>query len=193
MLAALICLGILFSLSGCGGSKPAKEEETIAIRVKNSSEDIIISWAAFFGEGLDEWGEELLGDEVIEPGDTFEFILPEGVYNVALFTYEYYVVYSDRDISTDTEIVVGGGDEVPVLFENRSAKDIIVLFISPSEDESWGEDWLDEDIILAETGGRIFFLEPGIYDIMALNEDEEAVIYLEEIDIVENKIFTLNE
>jgi hypothetical protein len=195
LIIVLICISCLLVFSGCGTDDPeVVDENTITIRVKNNTEDIIISWAAFFGPGLDEWGEDLLGDNVIEPDETYDFILPEGNYNLALFTYELYVVHSAWNISDDTEIVVGGEDEVPILFENKSDKDIALFFISPSESEDWGDDWLgDTDVILAETGGRIFFVDPGTYDIMAINIDSEVVFDVRDMEIDGRRVLTLNE
>jgi hypothetical protein len=195
LIIALIFISCLLIVSGCGSDEPVAEDgDTITIRVKNDTEDIIISWAAFFGPGLDEWGEDLLGDNVIEPGETFDFILPEGEYNLALFTYELYVVHSAWGINSDDEIVVGGQGKVPILFENQSDKDIALFFISPSDSEDWGEDWLgDTDVILAETGGRIFFVEPGTYDFMAINVDSEVVFDVRDMEIDGRRVFKLNE
>jgi len=191
ILLALICISFLLLVFGCGSDEPAVvEEDTITVEVTNSTEDIIISWAAFFGSELDEWGEDLLGEKVIEPGETFEFVLPEGEYNMALFTYELYVVYSARGINEDTSIEVGGEGKVPILLENKMENDIALVFISPSDSEDWGEDWLgDNDVILAETGGRIFFVEPGVYDVMAIDINEEVIFDVRDMEIDSHRVF----
>jgi len=188
----VISFALLLIVGGCGNDEPAAvvDENTISINVTNKTEDIIISWAAFFGPTLDEWGEDLLGDQVIEPGETFEFVLPEGEYNMALFTYELYVVYSAWGINSDTEIEVGGEGQVPILVENKSAKDIALFFISPSDSEDWGEDWLgDTDVILAETGGRIFFVQPSTYDFMAIDVDGEVIFDVRDMEIDTRRVF----
>lgn len=191
ILLTLICISFLLLVFGCESDEPAVvEEDTITVEVTNSTEDIIISWAAFFGSELDEWGEDLLGEKVIEPGETFEFILPEGEYNMALFTYELYVVYSAWEINEDTSIEVGGEGKVPILLENKMENDIALVFISPSDSEDWGEDWLgDNDVILAETGGRIFFVEPGVYDVMAIDVNEEVIFDVRDMEIDSHRVF----
>lgn len=191
LLPVIILIALLLVTAGCGNEEATVvDEDIIKVEVTNSTEDIIISWAAFFGPGLDEWGQDLLGDMVIEPGQTFTFELPEGEYNMALFTYELYVVYSALEISEDTKVEVGGGEKLPILLENKSDRDIALVFISPSENEDWGEDWLGEtDVIIAETGGRIFFIEPGIYDFMAIDVDTEVIFEVRNMEIDSRRVF----
>lgn len=159
-----ILLIFLFMTFGCGGGEPsAGDENNITVEVYNNTDEIIISWAAFFGPDLDEWGEDLLGDRVIEPGDTVKFLLPVAneEYSLVLFTYELYVVKSVSGISSDTYVEVGGDNKLPVLVENNSAKDIALFFISPSVSNDWGEDLIGGlDVIPAEIGRRFLFIDP---------------------------------
>jgi len=161
MILLAICMLLALSLVGCGGNSAADDENNLTIEVFNNTEEIIISWAAFFGPDLDEWGEDLLGDQVIAPGDTIKFVLPQGEYSLVLFTYELYVVKSVSNITGDTYIEVGGEDKIPVLVENNSDKDIAIFFISPSVNNDWGEDLIGGlDVIPAEFGRRFLFIDP---------------------------------
>ena len=73
---------------------------------------------------------------------------------------------------------------------NKSEKDIALFFISPSDSDDWGEDWLgDTDVILAETGGRIFFIEPATYDFMAIDVDGEVVFDVRDMEIDSRRVF----
>jgi len=156
-----ISMVLVISLAGCGGNSVAEDENNLTIEVFNNTEEIIISWAAFFGPDLDEWGEDLLGDQVIAPGDTLKFVLPQGEYSLVLFTYELYVVKSVSNITEDTYIEVGGEGKVPVLVENNADKDIAIFFISPSVNNDWGEDLIGGlDVIPAEFGRRFLFIDP---------------------------------
>jgi hypothetical protein len=156
-----MCILLVLSLVGCGGNSAADDENNITIEVFNNTDEIIISWAAFFGPDLDEWGEDLLGDQVIAPGDTIKFVLPQGEYSLVLFTYELYVVKSVSNIAEDILIEVGGEDKIPVLVENNSDKDIAIFFISPSVNDDWGEDLIGGlDVIPAEFGRRFLFIDP---------------------------------
>jgi hypothetical protein len=186
ILPVIILIALLLVTAGCGNEETVVvEEDLIRVEVTNSTEDIIISWAAFFGPGLDEWGTEMLEDNVIEPGNTFVFEMPEGEYDLALFTYEYYIVHNEWAISESIEIEVGGDGKVPVAFVNQSEHDVIQLFMSPTDSDDWGNDWTgDQGGITAETGGWIFFVEPGNYDIMIIQTgvDEPVVSFDNVID-----------
>ncbi len=193
IILVIIVLSLLV-LPGCGSDEPAVvDENMITIEVTNKTEDIIISWAAFFGPGLDEWGTEMLQDNVIEPGATFAFEMPEGVYDLALFTYEYYIVHNEWGISESTSIDVGGNGKVPVVFVNESEHDVVQLYISPTDSDDWGSDWTGEQGgIIAETGGWIYFIEPGSYDIMIIQSGvDEPVISLEN-EINERRTIFIN-
>lgn len=156
-----ICMILVLSLVGCGGNSAADDENNLTVEVFNGTEEIIISWAAFFGPDLEEWGEDLLGDQVIAPGDTIKFVLPQGEYSLVLFTYELYVVKSVSNITGDTYIEVGGEDKIPILVENNSDKDIAIFFVSPSVNDDWGEDLIGGlDVIPAEFGRRFLFIDP---------------------------------
>jgi len=156
-----LCMVLMLSLVGCGDNAAADDENNLTVEVFNNTDEITISWAAFFGPGLDEWGEDLLGDQVIAPGDTTKFVLPEGEYSLVLFTYELYVVKSVSNITGDIYVEVGGEDKIPVLIENNSDKGIAAFFISPSVNADWGEDLIDGlDVIPAEFGRRFLFIDP---------------------------------
>lgn len=229
LVVTFICC--LFIVAGCGNGEPAPEEESgIAIEVANETEDITIAYAAFFGEDLAEWGEDLLEDEVIAPGESVTFMLPEGEYDLSLFNQDFFVIDSFFDLFEDTTVVAGGADKAPILVQNTSDNDILFFFAFPggtidleSEetiedaademdngaveeddgaeneneneneideeiDEAWAELWeeiwesedylqhqfLDErEVIIAENGRRYFFVEPGYYDFLIINDEIE--------------------
>ena len=194
---AILLMVLVLSLlivSGCGNGDPAPEqEETISIVIANNSEKIIISWAVFFGPNLEEWGEDLLGDELIEPGETYTFEMPEGTYDLSLLTYELYIIHGAWNISDDTRIEIGGNGLVPILVENNSDSDIALFYLSPSDSDDWGEDWLGSaGYIPAETGRRFFFVEPDTYDFLALSLEGERIIEVYELLIDEEKTIAIN-
>ncbi len=193
-LLIIICIFFLLLAAGCGNNEPVPdEEEGITIEVANETEEIIISYAAFFGDNLEEWGEDLLGDEIIEPGEVYSFLLPEGRYDLALLTYEFYVVHSEWSITGNTRIEVGGEGKFPVLIENNSEFDISQFYISPTESDDWGENLLgDLAHIPAEMGRRIFFVTPGEYDFFAIDTEGETVMLVLEMEIDSQKSFILD-
>ncbi|MGM0652190.1 MAG: hypothetical protein ACQES4_05340 [Bacillota bacterium] len=225
----------LFIAAGCGNGEPAPEEESgIAIEVSNETEEITIAYAAFFGEDLAEWGEDMLEDEVIAPGESVTFMLPEGEYDLSLFNQDFFVIDSFFDLAEDSTVVAGGTGKTPILVQNTSDNDILFFFAFPGgtidleseetiedaademdnetveEDEGteneneideevdeevdeeinedwaelWEEIWEGEDylqyqfldereVIIAENGRRYFFVEPGHYDFLIVNDEIE--------------------
>lgn len=225
LVIAFICC--LIVAAGCGNDEPIVEEENgISIEVVNETEDIVIAYAAFFGEDLAEWGEDLLGDEVIAPGESITFVLPEGEYDLSLFNQDFFVISTFFDLTEDATVVAGGAGKAPILVQNTSDKDVLFFFafpggtididseetigdaadevqdeapeeneeneIEPDEevDEAWAELWEemweseeylqhqlldDREVVIAENGRRYFFVEPGFYDFLIINEDIEPL------------------
>ncbi len=218
LFAILVTFFLLLAV-GCGNNEPApEEEEGIVIEVENNTEEIVISYAAFFGEGLLEWGEDLLGDEAIEPGEKYTFILPEGEYDLSLFNQDFFVIHSFFNLSGDALLEIGGEGKTPILIQNVSEHDILFFFAFPTgfigfddEGEDLGEDWAEtwEEIweseshreyqllheresIIAENGRRFFFIEPGVYDLLVINDEIEA--YLEtdiRVEADDRKVLTI--
>ncbi len=225
LVIAIFCC--LIVAAGCGNGEPiAQEENGISIEVVNETEDIVIAYAAFFGEDLAEWGEDLLGDEVIAPGESITFVLPEGEYDLSLFNQDFFVISTFFDLTEDATVVAGGADKAPILVQNTSDKDVLFFFafpggtidieseetigdaadevqdeapeeneeneMEPDEevDEAWAELWEemweseeylqhqlldDREVVIAENGRRYFFVEPGFYDFLIINEDIEPL------------------
>ncbi len=193
IIAVLICISILVLIFGCGNNDldPGNENE-ITIDVVNMTEEVIVSYVLFYGPDLDEWGEDLLDDEVIEPGETVSFVLPEGEYTIIPMTYEYYVLPAARNISEDFSMEIGGEDREPILVTNDTEVDIAFLYISPSESEDWGEDWLGDEVIAAGIS-KFFFAEPDTYDVMAIDLEGETVLELYGIEVDGERHFTIED
>ncbi len=217
-LLVVITICCLLLAVGCGNDEPAPVEEgMISVEVVNNTEEIAIAYAAFFGPGLEEFGEDMLGDEYINPGDIVVFQLPEGEYNLVLFTYELYIVESVWNISEDATVEIGGENLFPIRVENISSEDIAFFFALPSgnlgyegEDEEFGDNGeevrldneqllkyqllADNDFIIAESGNRFFFLEAGFYDFIVMDLEGETYFIGEvEIDAEAKKIITIGQ
>ncbi len=194
VLTATVLIFCLLLLVGCGNSEPAiSDENTISIEVANMTEDIIISYAIFFGSENDEWGYDYLGDEVIEPGSRFTFVLPEDIYNVSFLTFEHFVIDNYSRINEDVLIEIGGEGFVPILIENNSDRDVFEFYISLSITDDWGEDWLGENVYIpAEIGRRFFFVKPGEYDLLAFDSAGEGIFALQGMKIDSQKLITID-
>ncbi len=193
IVAVTILISSLILVFGCGNNDvdPGSENE-ITIEVANKTEKIIISFALFYGPNLDEWGEDLLQDEVIEPGETVSFVLPEGEYSVIPMTYEYYVLPISRNITDNSRIEIGAEGKVPILFTNDIEVDIGFVYISPSDSEDWGENWLGGEVIAAGIS-KFFFIEPDTYDLMLVDMERNTVLELYELDIDGERHFVIQE
>ncbi len=176
VLAAMICL-CLFA-AACGNSVPAanSNNETISVEIANNTENITIAFALFFGPDLDTWGANMLDEDVtIEPGKVLAIELPRSTYDLSLMTYENYVVKNVFSISEDVRVEIGGDDLAQLLFINESESDVYFFHISPTDSDDWGDEMLGEmGYIIAETGRRFFFVEPGVYDIRVGNKDNKV-------------------
>ena len=207
LLALIVICCLLFTV-GCGNDQEDFDiENAISVEVANMTEGIIVSYALLYGNGLDEWGEELLGDEVIPPGDVHTFLIPEGTYTIILMTYEYYVLPGARGFNSDIRIELGGNGLVPVLIKNNAERDIAYLFLLesvledpevPEEDPEITEDSdedleveltvsLDDDVLEEEVIpaglGRIIFIKPGVYHFIGLDYDGEVILMGDNITI----------
>ncbi len=191
ILLVIFCICSLFFAVSCGNGEPVPGDEgTITIEVVNNTEDIIVSHALFYGENLDEWGEDLLNEEIIAPGEIFNFVLPVGTYSLVLMTYEYYIIPGGRNINSDTSFEIGGNGLVPILVRNGTENDIAFFYIDPVGSEVFGEDRLGDEVLPAGLG-RFFFIEPGVYDFFGLDYEGKVVLMDTEITITGKETITV--
>ena len=81
ILMLMLTVGLVVSLSSCfvlGGL-----DDTGIIVVDNQSEETIYFMYVSNASSMN-WGDDVLGDEVIEPGDAFYLTLPAGYYDVQI-------------------------------------------------------------------------------------------------------------
>jgi len=69
---------------------------------------------------------------------------------------------------------VSGGDQVRFTIQNDSNQDIWYVYISPVENDYWGEDLLGSDILSAGSSYE-FQLTPGAYDLRVDGSDQNAL------------------
>ncbi|MFO7952673.1 MAG: hypothetical protein R6U91_07725 [Bacillota bacterium] len=198
MLKSFFCLAacflVLLLAFGCADNEgTVVGEDEIAIEVVNNTEEIMISYVLFYGPDLEEWGEDLLGDEEIPPGEEKIFVMPEGEYTVIPMTYNYYLLPGARNVSDDYILEIGEEGKFPIQVTNaKEETDIGFLYLSPSDSEDWGEDWLGEEVIPAGTT-RYFFVEEDVYDLLVLDLEGEPILNKDEIEIDSEKQFTVEE
>ncbi len=182
-----LLLFALFLLSlACGGSADNGDEPSggeIEVKVVNKS-PYAVCYVQISDEGSDEWGDDQLGDEeTIEAGDSMSFSLEEGVYDVLIRDCDAIPVESAAGISRNTTITVGGAGVVGLLLDNQSPVDICYVFISPSDNDEWGEDWMGEVENIPAGDQRVFYVDPGIYDLLAQDCEGDGNDLVEEIGV----------
>lgn len=206
IILSLLLIVCLFTAVACGNDEPGVAEDEILVEVTNKTEEIIVSFAVFYGDNLDEWGEELLGDEVIEPGEMYTFQLPEGQYTVLFFTFENYIINAARNFDDSISIQIGGDDKVPVLFRNLTEGDVAFLSILESGSIDFEEEIMEEEVVdkifdadmlgaevLPAGLSRFIFIKPGVYDLIGLNYDLEVVFGQNAIEIEEGSTIMIGQ
>ncbi len=69
----------------------------------------------------------------------------------------------------------GGRESVSLTVVNNSSVDIWYVYISPSDQETWGDDWLGDHVIEAGESYTITGIQPGTYDLMAEDSDHNEI------------------
>jgi hypothetical protein len=79
--------------------------------------------------------------------------------------------------------------EAGIQVVNNTYMDVCYVFISPSTNDDWGEDWLDDDEVIEPGGIRTFSVEVDqTVDIQALNCEQELMHAIYDIEVTEEGI-----
>ncbi len=65
------------------------------------------------------------------------------------------------------------------------------MYISPSEEDTWGDDWLGETEAIPPGRSRAFELEPGTYDLLATDCNDETMVETYGLDLSQSGIWEL--
>ncbi len=143
----------------------------------------------------DSWGDDWLGNATIPPGDSYVFQLSAGTYDLKAEDKDHNVMATrfGEQISGDTEweLYIEGGGSASLTLVNNSGQDICYVYISPSTESTWGDDWLGASEIIASGDSRTFYLEPGTYDMKAEDCNREEIDSLFQQNISGDKTWTI--
>lgn len=207
MLWSLVLLLVILSLAcsalGGGGTSdtgnggdaaPVVGAGDLEITVVNRSPDDVC-YVMISESDQDMWGEDRLGaEETIKPGANRVFGLDAGTYDVRLETCDEAGMATAWQVSRNTTLTVGAsGATVRLLLNNESSVEVCYVLISPTTAESWGEDWLGEMETVQPDRRRIFYVEPGIYDLQVADCDGESLTEEYEVDLTDDLTWTVNE
>ena len=154
---------------------PTEVPERASIEITNESGTAI--WYVYLSPSKsDDWGEDWMGDDVILDGQTHTIVgIPEGVYDVmaADENSDEIEVYWDVELEGEITWSISGLVSLEVI--NDTADTIGYLYISPSDSDSWGDDWLGDDVIPAGETYTVENVPPDVYDVKAKDLDDEFV------------------
>ena len=88
-----------------------------------------------------------------------------------------------------TEVPPEEGFELEIY--NESGREIWYIFISPSDADEWGDDWLQDDIIPVDGNYILTGIPAGTYDLQAEDENGEILETLWEVEIAEDSYWTV--
>lgn len=126
----------------------------------------------------ESWGENALAaDEVVRSGSQRVFQVPEGSYDLLANDCDGNLVayYMGLDLQGSMTWSLDPLQRAPVLVVNNSSHEICYLYISPADSDSWGPDWMGENITIPAGSTRTFQVPLGTYDLRADDCDHNAL------------------
>ena len=187
---SIISVFLMVMLACGGGGRDAGRDLQINI-VNDSPYDICYVYISPSAD--DSWGaDQLGGNETIGTGQTQTFNMADGVYDIRLENCAEAVVATDWEVSTSKTITVGmGRNSAALLVVNDSSNDVCYIYISPTTAEDWGDDWMGEKEIIPPGEHRVFYVNPGAYDLMASDCTPEILAEEYGIDLMDELTWTL--
>ncbi|MFP4394850.1 MAG: hypothetical protein ACLFTI_06260 [Anaerolineales bacterium] len=177
-----------------GGDEPppsSGEDFTLSV-VNEMVEDVC--YVHISPTNADTWGDDWLGnDDTIGVGESRDFFVEAGSYDVMLANCDEAVVETGWSIGSDTTMRPGSSGDIPLEVVNESSADICYLYISPTTSDEWGEDWMGEQEIISQGSARIFYVDAGRYDMTAEDCDGEILAEENEVNIQEWFTWTLSD
>lgn len=167
-----------------GGGGSSGTASGVEITIENRSPDEVC-YVLISPSSDDSWGDDQLGgSETIAGGDSRSFAMDEGTYDVQAMNCDEAVMATAWEVSRDTTVTVGSsGADVRLLVSNDSDTEVCYIFISPTNAEDWGEDRMGDMESLPPDFQRIFYVEPGFYDLQAADCEEETLTEEYEVDL----------
>ena len=170
---------------------PIPESQGATLEISNDS-GADVWYVHLSPSDADQWGEDWLDDEVIEVGETYAVTgIPEGVYDVrAVDQYEEQIeIFWEVTLEGSMTWTITGAAALEVA--NDSGDTIVYLYISPSDSDTWGSDWLGEDVIGVGETYALESISLDTYDIKAEDADENSVETVYNVPLSGEKTWTV--
>ncbi|MBN2003435.1 MAG: hypothetical protein JXA21_08775 [Anaerolineae bacterium] len=170
--------------------KSGSSSDEVKVTIKNiSPEDACAVYITSVED--DEWGDNLLED-TLSNGDSKTFTFDAGTYDVDVDNCDGVVIATAWEIDSSTTVQVGeSGATTRLTVENATDTEICYLYVSPLDSEEWGGDQLGdmEQIPVGEL--RMFFVEPGVYDLLAADCEDNTLLEEYEVDLNSDMSWTI--
>ncbi len=119
-------------------------------------------------ENANDWGENKLSDtETLPSGAEKTFSVKRGKYDLLVRSCDKAAIYSNHGVSSDFIAVIGGAGEQPIRAVNGSKVEVCFIYIVPAGTGAWGEDQLGGVESILPGASRLFFVQPGSYNLRA--------------------------
>ena len=157
-------------------SEASEEGATFSLKIRNQT-PYEICYVFISDSEAEYWGDDWLADEgTIGVDEAWTFEVPEGAHDVLAQDCEQVTLGTAWEVDSARTMTLGGDDLVPFRVVNDTDTDVCYMFIADVSQEDWGEDELGKWEIIDPAGGeRIFFVEPGTYDLLAADCDSNTL------------------
>jgi hypothetical protein len=123
-----------------------------------------------------EWGEDLLGNEIIPAGETFTLSgLSGGTYDLQVRDEDDAVMQTiwGLEIAGVTTQIISA--QAALEITNLSSVPIAQLYVSPTDSDTWGEEWLGGETIPVNATYVVEGLGPGLFDLRVDDADQQVI------------------
>jgi hypothetical protein len=125
----------------------------------------------------DTWGPDQLGEsEIIDAGASHDFELAAATYDVRIDDCNGKVMHFEFGLEVSGPTIIGLKDQptpaagdAPLTVINDLESNACYLYISPTTEDSWGDDWLGTGYVLTAGDTTVINVPAGDYDLNALD------------------------
>jgi hypothetical protein len=121
------------------------------------------------------WGDDRLGSDVVPSGSSYVFSVPPGVYDLKAEDSNH------NQIDLRWSVNVSGSYSwsiapaaATLTLYNNSGQTVWYVYISPSDQATWGDDRLGSDVV-ASGSSYVFSVPPGVYDLKAEDSNHNQI------------------
>ncbi len=170
------------------------------IEITNDTGSWDIYYAYISPSTSDEWGSDWLGSEIMSVGETWEFPVTNGTWDIKLVdedgdeyilydvpvsgTWSWYVTLDDLGeyyysssttvIDDKTGVTTGGGSAPVTIYNDLGSWTIYYAYCNPSSTSDWGSDRLGSSTIVPGDSYTFYVPAGDYYDIYCQDEDGDT-------------------